>query len=140
MGLDEGQQLGGRLPVIELDGDDDVGDDRGHPEVVDGESGETALHALVQNLPSGVGLTHRGADDPVRQSEGKHAGILSCGLFDQREQLSVSTGEGTQHEELRGVHGERIRSANVQAELERLCGQCLGVGEPTRHHRLECLT
>ena len=94
-------------------------------------SAKPSLHTLVQNLASGVGLTHRDADDPVRQLEGEHGGVLASCLFHQREQLCVSAGEGTQHEELRGVHGKRIRGANLQAEVERLRGQCLGVGEPS---------
>src|SRR5664280_3907840 len=101
----------------------DISDDRGHPEVVDAEFGKTAPEPLVQNLASGVGLTHSDADDPVRQLEGKHCGILASRLLHQREQLSVTAGKGTQHEDLRSVEGERIRGANLQAEVERLRGQ-----------------
>ena len=69
---------------------------------------------------------------PYASRNGRTPGFSSDRLLDQREQLAVPTGEGAQHEELPGVHGERVRNTDLQTEVERLRGERLGVGRGVR--------
>ena len=74
------------------------------------------------------------ADDGVADAEGRRSrgGRLDA-LFDDRQQLCVAAGERPECEALGGERADRLLHADLDAQLDRLGHDPLGVGERALH-------
>ena len=104
-----------------------------------GTSVNAAARPSARMVPRRVLVADRGTDDRVGEPERGCGRRVLRRLLHDRKQLSVTTGEAPEREELRCIDGERVRLADLQAELEILGGESFSVVEAGGHRRVEGL-